>query len=308
MTREVAIERFRDRFDSYAEFNAKIREWGTDFRQIGRGRLTADLAQQTTGRISLLQLRFNRAVAMTGAPPPGTRTFGIVGLDSGVSWNGREVNPNQVLCFDADREFVSFAPSGFVARTISVEESLLESVAANLGYTDFRSDLLRHETIAPGRLRDLARLVAKINAPRQTARTLFGIVEDLVLILGEGHPDTTSVDQSRYTRIVDQAISFILENAWQAPTVGEVCAAVGVSMRTLDRAFHSRLGHGPKDCIQAARLNAVRQELLKAEPNTRIRDVALRWGFWHMGDFGKSYRKEFGELPSNTLARPGISP
>jgi len=33
----------------------------------------------------------------------------------------------------------------------------------------------------------------------------------------------------------------------------------------------------------------------------RIRDIALRWGFWHMWDFGMRYRKEFGELPSDTL-------
>jgi AraC-like DNA-binding protein len=33
---------------------------------------------------------------------------------------------------------------------------------------------------------------------------------------------------------------------------------------------------------------------------------ALRWGFWHFGEFSRAYKKCFGELPSETLRRaPG---
>jgi hypothetical protein len=30
---------------------------------------------------------------------------------------------------------------------------------------------------------------------------------------------------------------------------------------------------------------------------------ALRWGFWHFGDFSRAYKDCFGELPSDTLRR-----
>jgi AraC family transcriptional regulator, ethanolamine operon transcriptional activator len=33
-----------------------------------------------------------------------------------------------------------------------------------------------------------------------------------------------------------------------------------------------------------------------------IGDIANTWGFWHMGQFAADYRRQFGELPSETLA------
>ena len=45
----------------------------------------------------------------------------------------------------------------------------------------------------------------------------------------------------------------------------------------------------------------MRHELLAGSADTRISDVANRWGFWHMGSFAADYRKQFGELPSETL-------
>jgi AraC family ethanolamine operon transcriptional activator len=35
--------------------------------------------------------------------------------------------------------------------------------------------------------------------------------------------------------------------------------------------------------------------------SSRIADVANRWGFWHMGQFAADYRRQFGELPSETV-------
>jgi AraC family ethanolamine operon transcriptional activator len=53
--------------------------------------------------------------------------------------------------------------------------------------------------------------------------------------------------------------------------------------------------------MQAKRLATVRHKLIKAGPDTLVNDVANRWGFWHMGRFASDYRRQFGELPSETL-------
>jgi AraC family ethanolamine operon transcriptional activator len=52
----------------------------------------------------------------------------------------------------------------------------------------------------------------------------------------------------------------------------------------------------------ALRLNGVRRDLRRADPAaTRITDLAIKWGFWHMSQFAADYRSFFGELPSNTI-------
>ena len=36
-----------------------------------------------------------------------------------------------------------------------------------------------------------------------------------------------------------------------------------------------------------------------------VTDIANNWGFWHLGDFARNYRREFDELPSETLGGTG---
>jgi AraC family ethanolamine operon transcriptional activator len=49
----------------------------------------------------------------------------------------------------------------------------------------------------------------------------------------------------------------------------------------------------------------VRRELVPTTPPVKVVDVANRWGFWHMGQLAADYRRQFGELPSETLRRRG---
>jgi AraC family ethanolamine operon transcriptional activator len=85
-------------------------------------------------------------------------------------------------------------------------------------------------------------------------------------------------------------------------TVREICAAIDVSERTLEYAFREQFGLGPLAYYKARRLNAVREQLKRAKPEaTAIHAVACRWGFRHTGGFAADYRRQFGELPSQTV-------
>ncbi len=74
-----------------------------------------------------------------------------------------------------------------------------------------------------------------------------------------------------------------------------------VSWRTLDYAFREVFGVTPKQYLQATRLDCVRKELCRNGPAVKITEVAAEWSFWHMGKFAADYRRQFGELPSETL-------
>jgi AraC-like DNA-binding protein len=104
-------------------------------------------------------------------------------------------------------------------------------------------------------------------------------------------------------RAAQKARDYIDTHATESPTIRNVTRSAGVSWRTLDYAFHQLYGVTPKQYLQATRLDGVRRELHRKGPSVTISDIANRWGFWHMGQFAADYRKQFGELPSETRRR-----
>ncbi len=84
----------------------------------------------------------------------------------------------------------------------------------------------------------------------------------------------------------------------------ELCQALGVSPATLSDAFRATLTISPHRYLKLRRLNMVRAVLLRRDgPAPLVKSVALSHGFWHLGQFARDYREQFGEAPSDTLAR-----
>jgi AraC family ethanolamine operon transcriptional activator len=91
---------------------------------------------------------------------------------------------------------------------------------------------------------------------------------------------------------------------YQYPNIGEICKISEVSERTLELAFKQRYGVSPLAFLNAIRLNTVYSILKKSVPEeTKIGQIANKNGFWHMGKFAADYKKQFGELPSETLKK-----
>lgn len=107
---------------------------------------------------------------------------------------------------------------------------------------------------------------------------------------------------------VHRAEEMIWDRSEAPLSVGSLADAVGVSARSLLRTFQRVRGYGPMDAMRQARLLSVRAELVEGRPGTRVSEVAMRWGFLHLGRFAGAYARHFGELPSATLQRLGPLP
>ena len=104
--------------------------------------------------------------------------------------------------------------------------------------------------------------------------------------------------------IVKMAEDHALSQAGASIYLTDLCKVAGVSERTLEYAFKAVLGLTPMAYLIRLRLHRVRQALLVAPPgSTTVSAEALRWGFWHFGEFSRAYKDCFGELPSETLLR-----
>ncbi|MGQ4598403.1 AraC-like ligand-binding domain-containing protein [Nocardia sp. R6R-6] len=88
-------------------------------------------------------------------------------------------------------------------------------------------------------------------------------------------------------------------------TIEELATDAGVTVRALQKGFHDLLGCSPMAYLREIRLNRAREALINADPGSgaSVTDIALTWGFMHLGRFSVEYRRRFGESPSQTLRR-----
>jgi len=133
------------------------------------------------------------------------------------------------------------------------------------------------------------------------------LVETLLEAMGasEDYAITRS-DKTRqaYSDIVRLAEEYVLTHTDMQLFVTDLCKAAAVSPRTLEYAFKEILGMSPIAFLQRLRLHRVRQALrMGTRGTTTVSTEALKWGFWHFGDFSKAYKECFSESPSDTLRR-----
>jgi transcriptional regulator GlxA family with amidase domain len=78
--------------------------------------------------------------------------------------------------------------------------------------------------------------------------------------------------------------------------VADVTRAVGVSERTLRRAFNTHLGMSWRSYLLRARV--LRSMALLAQPERSILEVSIAVGFDDVGAFARSFARHCGETPS----------
>lgn len=100
---------------------------------------------------------------------------------------------------------------------------------------------------------------------------------------------------------LSRVLSDIHDNLDSPPMVSELAAGVGISTRSLQMMFAKHIGHTPKSYIKAKRLDVVRKRLC-GSPLTygAISDAANEMGFWHLGQFAKDFKRQFGFRPRET--------
>ncbi|MBR9865891.1 MAG: helix-turn-helix domain-containing protein [Oceanospirillales bacterium] len=93
-------------------------------------------------------------------------------------------------------------------------------------------------------------------------------------------------------------------NDQRCPSIVDICTEMQVSERTLQYSFKKALDITPNTYLRYVRLNKARTELRNpADENVTVTEVAMRWNFWHLGNFANIYLQMFNELPSATLSR-----
>lgn len=142
-------------------------------------------------------------------------------------------------------------------------------------------------------------------AGRELARRLEDL---LVMRFLLSQPHNHSIAMSRAARAdvprrIRLAEEFAMTHLGEAVTAADLARSAGISVRTLNKAFRDHCDTTPLAWLRERRLEAARAEMLAPASDTRVVDVALRWGFQHLGRFSALYRARYGESPRQTLGR-----
>jgi AraC-like DNA-binding protein len=107
------------------------------------------------------------------------------------------------------------------------------------------------------------------------------------------------------SRVIRQATGLIESHPEWEHTVDSLAVAVGVSRRSLERAFRKHKGMSPWRYVKSVRLRRAHDQLRAADPErVTVGEVARRWGMSH-SQFSAEYLRMYGETPTATLRTPG---
>ncbi len=289
--------------------------WDMDFRQIEPGLLNARAVGFGHAGIMVMRVELNRSFHQLGSPPAGFQTFGLPDIESGtLRWSGAETPPGVLINFSYEEELdcVNQGPMG--GYVLSFSEDILNRACEGLGIDpDFISRVQdsrfweshgdEHED-----LRKVLRALEKIavcdgDEGLEQWEEVFNtdLVTLVIRILAMDSSTARLAAPGSRVAAMNRALKMLKEHDQPSPSIEALCTMVGASWATLERAFKDEFGVPPKKYIKSRRLAAVKSELIKTGPGAVISDAANHWGFWHMGSFARDYRKQFGELPSETL-------
>lgn len=98
-------------------------------------------------------------------------------------------------------------------------------------------------------------------------------------------------------------LDYVAANIKADLSVEELAAMCRVSVRTVYNLFAKQLSTTPRLYIKQMKFKALHQDLLTLASVRNVTEVALDYGFTHLGRFSSDYKRIFGELPSETLKR-----
>jgi AraC family ethanolamine operon transcriptional activator len=297
------------RFTDIDEFRSSVRDLEVDFTPLVR----KISAEQTVLNLPGLSINFTKSFPriIDARLAPNCTCIGFT-MDDGmpIRFNGVE----------RDHSAVTIGSHGAVYSSVESVERQYASIVYtpavdDRGWPQAGSNFRVFEITAASqyRLRELVRQVlsrAASFAHDVDVRPASSAIRESMLAAGDSvfaeivpARWASHANSSRQFQIV-RDIEAVLSGHMGEPVYSKQLAhQVGVSVRSMHDAVLRYRGMSLHRYLRLRRLWLVHKQLLAG--TTSVKACALAFGFWHLGDFSASYRLQFGETPSQTLARSG---
>ena len=308
----------RDATDAW-QHSQSATDWARLFIQL-RGRPFVGRTREVwLGPVQVIHEQVGHAFACQGRAWKNSRVFRVYlsGTIGSLYFGGRPLRANVLVTHPWDCAGRILSNGSLECILIAVDADFFSGYAQRaLGYrlsSDVRGALVLNSD--PARVARFS--VGVLNLLHNVQQEPYLLLHDhsrvalqdhlLTILLEALDPKAHSIDRlpqpSPRANIVDRAVDFMEARLAQPIVVADISDALRVSPRTLRYSFEAIVGVSPTHYLLARRLNGARCDLIRSGPTGTVEEVALRWGFGHMGRFAQHYRLTFGERPSDTCRR-----
>lgn len=306
----------------YNSVVARTRESDPDaefhIRQIGEQRHASSLATIDYGDAFVLDLRDKGGIAMSGAINDDALTAVFL-WGEGTTFNGQRSEIPQLRIIGPGTEFKLELPGSYRLMRIGLRGVALDSLraasASQLGQRSWLTPGMHEQRVAPGAELELQqRLLRTVGFAQAAAQRGHDLAAGLAVAASEAgaalarvlsgtERPSGSLSPGDRRDIVDATLAILEANPHGPVSVSAVCGALGVGERMLERAFQERLGVSPRAYERERRLRAAHGLILTQGDRLSITDIAMSFGFWHLGRFAGAYTSLFGCSPSEARRR-----
>ena len=295
-------------FDDFDTFDEAIKDWELDFKLLSKNDFSAYLNMFSSETFALGRTRLHGKIEQRGLTPPGFRSIVIpVDYNNEYIWLNKKVSGKEFLIFPKNGILDGISFNNFDVYVVSIEETMLFQILENLGYKNskklFSGDertLYLSQTFSRNfhRLADEF-LHTQINNQKRHAVFINNIIHFILKYIEDSNQSIILLPQKKKDVTLSKAIEIINNRKGDLLSIQQLCALTSVSERTLQYAFRDKYKVSPGEYIKAVRLNKVRKELfLSKGQKIKISTLAGKYNFWHMGQFAKDFKAQFGMLPS----------
>ncbi len=228
--------------------------------------------------------------------------------------NGIELRPGDIMLHGLSERVHQLTHGASRWGSISLAPEHLAACGNALAGLDLAAvaaaSILRPSGVDTARLRSLhaqachlAETNPKLLTHPEVSRAIEqDLIHAVVTCLTSNETREYSGPERHHIDIMDRYEQVLAKQSEQQLKIPELCAAIGVSERTLRTCCEKFLGMSPAQYIRLQRLTKVRAALRRVDASTAtVADLARGFGFSELGRFAGLYQQVFGEMPSATL-------
>lgn len=295
-------------FSDFEYYKETFADWELDFRLLSKNNFNVAIKAFMSDYIHISRTTLSGTVEQLGLTPKGFRSIAIPAkYSSPFVWLRKKVDNNNILIFPKNGDLDGISYHNFDVYVIDVNEMFLLQLIDDLGYKKAKKIFKGDEqklTMSQSFAIEFSNIVESFFKKEHLKTSdKKSLLNDIFLffikyIEFHGEIDTTASLRRRDVAII-KAVDLINGQTTEMPTIQQICAYSKISERTLEYAFLEKYKVTPSQYIKAIRLNLVKKELIALKDTPiKISTIAGKYDFWHMGQFAKDFKNQFGVLPS----------